>query len=181
MTDVDSDETLSRLAILCSPPYRPDLAGATESGFGAVPVPTSHVRLIVTYGTGCFDEFLWVFAVGAPNAHLDIVERTRLMRAAFRGKVLHDLAHVPDDYRIVPDELVQWGGTDNADILAWVPKGEPDDWPTVIIQTGQLKAVFSSGSSTATVLGLLDGSLRVPFFPSDFPDIRPEFSANPYA
>ncbi|MEU9633383.1 hypothetical protein ACGFZZ_01555 [Streptomyces tendae] len=178
---MNSDEALSRLTLLCPPPSHPSPAGEAEFESGALPVPASHRRLIASYGTGCFDEFMWVFAEGAPNAQLDIVERTRLMRANLRGKALHELNHVLGEFRVGPDDLVQWGGTDNGDTLAWIAKGDPDDWPTVIIQAGQLRAVVNSGSSTATVLGLLDGSLRVQFFPADFPDVRPEFSANPYA
>ncbi|MGW7405287.1 hypothetical protein ACWGI9_16375 [Streptomyces sp. NPDC054833] len=71
--------------------------------------------------------------------------------------------------------------TDKADLLAWIARGDPDNWPTVIIQAGQLGAVVSPRSSTSTVLQLLTGSLRVPFFPGDFPSEQPEFTVNPYA
>ncbi|MER7804821.1 hypothetical protein ABTX71_31280 [Streptomyces parvulus] len=181
MTDVNFEEAMSRLTVLCPPPPHSGLAG--ESGFESdvASVPASHRKLVATYGTGCFDEFLWIFAEGAPNGQLDIAERTRLLRANFRDKGLHELNQVLREYRAAPHDLVQWGGTDNADILAWITKGEPEGWPTVIIQAGQLRAVVCSASSTATILALLDGSLRVPFFPSDFPDLRPEFSTNPYA
>lgn len=54
------------------------------------------------------------------------------------------------------------------------------EWPTAIIQAGQLRAVASPHSSTATILGLLTRSTVVPFFPPDFPGDQPEFATNPY-
>ncbi|MGW0821527.1 hypothetical protein [Streptomyces sp. NPDC002845] len=144
-------------------------------------IPASYRELIRTYGTGCFDEFLWIFADGAPNSNLDIVDRTDQMRSIFRGKELSRLRGMLDKYHVSPEDLVQWGVTDNADVLAWITDGDPDSWPTVIIQAGQLDATVSPGSSTTTLLRLLTGSLHVPFFPHDFPSRHPEFSVNPYA
>ncbi|MBC2908242.1 hypothetical protein [Streptomyces cupreus] len=133
-----------------------------------------------TYGAGCFDEFLWIFAQGASNGHLDIAEQTGQMRSLLRGKVVPGLGPVLEEYRAESGDLVQWGVTDNADLLAWIPAGDPDHWPTVIIQAGRLGAVVTARSSADTVLGLLTGALRVPFFPDDFPSERPSFSPDPY-
>lgn len=135
----------------------------------------------MSIGAGCFDEFLWIFADDARNSNLDIAEQTQQLRSIFHNKPLNQLSDVLNEYKSGLQDLVQWGVTDNADLLVWIAAGDPESWPTVIIQAGQLGAVASPRSSTATVLQLLTGSLRVPFFPSDFPNERPEFSANPYA
>ncbi|MFE6336248.1 hypothetical protein ACFVP3_17930 [Streptomyces sp. NPDC057806] len=123
-----------------------------------------------------YDEFLWAFAPGAPNGHLDIAEQTGQMRSLLQDKPLPVL----DAYRAESGSLVQWGVTDNADLLAWIPVGDPERWPTVIIQAGRLSAVVSDRSSVDIVLGLLTRALRVPFFPDDFPSERPSFSRDPY-
>ncbi|MGW3289293.1 hypothetical protein ACWDR3_32105 [Streptomyces sp. NPDC001002] len=143
--------------------------------------PADHRELTRIHGTGCFDEFLWVFADGAANAELDIRHQTEQLRSILRGRSLDVLRGVLDEHGAGVEDLVQWGVTDNADVLAWIAVGEPDAWPTVIIQAGQLGAVVSLEGSTATLLRLLTGSLRVPFFPEDFPSEHPEFSVNPYA
>jgi hypothetical protein len=145
------------------------------------PLPADHRELTRTYGTGCFDEFLWIFADGAANARLDIRHQTEQLRSTLHGKPLDALRGVLNEQGACPGDLIQWGVTDNADVLAWIAVGEPDDWPTVIIQAGQLGAVVSREGSIATLLRLLTGSLRVPFFPEDFPSERPEFSVDPYA
>ncbi|MGW1216393.1 hypothetical protein ACWD5F_42860 [Streptomyces sp. NPDC002499] len=169
MGDSNSPEDLRRLTVLCPPPRK---AGA---------LPADHRELIDTYGTGCFDEFLWVFADGAANANLDVRNQTEKLRSIFQGKSLGPLRSVLEEHRAGPEDLIQWGVTDNADVLAWIAVGEPDTWPTVIVQAGQLGAVVSPEGSTTTLLRLLTGSLRVPFFPEDFPSGHPEFSVDPYA
>ncbi|MEU9455168.1 hypothetical protein [Streptomyces sp. NPDC048277] len=164
----DSLEDLHSLIILCPPPRNPGS------------YPSDYRELVHTYGTGCFDEFLWIFADSAPNSNLDIVRQTEQMRSTFRDKPLTTLRRVLSEHRAAPEDLVQWGVTDNGDVLAWIAVGEPDSWPTVIIQAGQLDAVVSPAGATTTLLGLLTGSLRVPFFPDDFPSSNPEFDENPY-
>ncbi|MGW7277361.1 hypothetical protein ACWGIV_03410 [Streptomyces sp. NPDC054844] len=181
MSDVNLDEDLTRLKQLCPPPPHPEPVREMQRELGSQNIPANHRALITAYGIGCFDEFLWIFAQDAPNVQLDIAERTHQMHSDFQGKALREVGRVLDECLAGPDDLIQWGATDNADVLAWIAKGSPDAWPTVIIQAGQLRAVVSAGSSTSTVLDLLRGALRIPFFPDDFPDRRPEFSANPYA
>lgn len=143
--------------------------------------PADHRELTRIYGTGCFDEFLWIFADGAANAELDVRHQTEQLRSTLRGKSADALRGVLKERGAGPEDLVQWGVTDNADVLAWIAVGEPDNWPTVIIQAGQLGAVVSDVSSTTTLLRLLTGSFRVPFFPEDFPGGHPGFSEDPYA
>ncbi|MER7570295.1 hypothetical protein [Streptomyces sp. NPDC126514] len=96
-------------------------------------VPASHRALTHTYGVGCSDAFLWVFAQGATNVHLDIAEQTGQLRSLLQDKPLPVL----DAYRAGSGDLVQWGVTDNADLLAWIPVGDPERRPTVIIQAGR--------------------------------------------
>ncbi|MFD4261265.1 hypothetical protein ACFWR9_27470 [Streptomyces sp. NPDC058534] len=171
-----ADAALSRLSTLCPPPARPALGRAT----GHITIPASHKALIETYGTGCFDEFLWIFAEGAQSGQLDIPERTRDLRTVLQRKKLNAIHDDLGEQKFDADDLIQWGVTDNADLLTWIARGSPEEWPTAIIQAGQLRAVVSPRSSTATVLDLLTRATVVPFFPPDFPADRPEFSTNPY-
>jgi hypothetical protein len=179
MEELGVDAVLSPLKDLCPPPPRPVVPLVTRPVPGephGLVVPASHRALTDTYGVGCFDAFLWVFAQGATNVHLDIAEQTGQLRSLFQDKPLPVL----DAYRAESGDLVQWGVTDNADLLAWIPVGDPERWPTVIIQAGRLSAVVSDRSSVDIVLGLLTRALRVPFFPDDFPSERPSFSPDPY-
>ncbi|MFG3107236.1 hypothetical protein [Streptomyces tendae] len=172
----NADTALPLLRSLCPPPTHPELGRAT----GSSTIPASHNALVKTYGTGCFDEFIWIFAEGATSTQLDITERTRELRAILRGKELVAVRNDLGDHGLHANDLVQWGVTDNADVLAWITRGKAEEWPTAIIQAGQLRAVASPHSSTATILHLLTRSTVVPFFPPDFPGEQPEFATNPY-
>ncbi|MDQ1038315.1 hypothetical protein QFZ75_004731 [Streptomyces sp. V3I8] len=143
--------------------------------------PDGHEELVKVYGTGCFDEFLWIFAEGAENENLDISSRTAAARVTFREKKLPALREALADLRSAPEELIQWGVTDNGDSLLWVPVGNPEDWPTIVLQAGQLDFSVCLKSSTGLILDLLSRALRLRIFPEDFPSPHPEFSPDPYA
>ncbi|WP_435251050.1 hypothetical protein [Streptomyces tendae] len=172
----NAETALPVLKSLCLPPAHPALGRST----GSITVPASHEALVGAYGTGCFDEFIWIFTENAPTARLDIAERTGELRTILRSKELIAVRHDLGDHELHASDLVQWGVTDNADVLAWITRGKPEEWPTAIIQAGQLRAVASPRSSTATILDLLTRSTIVPFFPPDFPGDQPEFATNPY-
>ncbi|MGP4046757.1 hypothetical protein [Streptomyces sp. 2A115] len=133
------------------------------------------------YGAGCSDEFLWIFADSPENEYLDIDAATAQTRSALRHKHIPELRDALREFGSPPERLIQWGVTDNADVLLWVPAGDPEGWPTVVLQAGQLGFVVARRSSTGLVLDLLTGALRVPFFPEeDFPSrCCPRFLAPP--
>ncbi|GAB2995771.1 hypothetical protein GCM10023080_072560 [Streptomyces pseudoechinosporeus] len=172
-----ADELLN-LTAFCPPPpnLNPSRCKRPEKT-----IPGDHDDLIAAYGTGCFDEFLWIFANGAENANLDIDTNTRVMQSILRGKDVPALRQALSHHRTAPEELIQWGVTDNGDSLLWIPICDAESWPTVVIQAGQLDFVISGKTSTGVVLGLLAGALSIRFFPDDFPSDHPEFSIDPYA
>ncbi|MEU6234428.1 hypothetical protein [Kitasatospora sp. NPDC047058] len=172
-------DELQGLAALCPPPKRGAEVGSTgPAGFA---VPSSHRALIDAYGPGCFDEFLWVYAEGSARPGLDLVERTRETRRLLRDYPEPTLPALLAGDGLTTDDLVQWAVTDNADMLFWLPVGEPDDWPTLAVQAGRLRFARLPMRSTGVLLALLSGAVRLDLFPDDFPSERPEFSVNPYA
>ncbi|MGP3951675.1 hypothetical protein [Streptomyces sp. 7N604] len=174
-------DDLRSLTALCPPPVDAEPPTPIQREKAARAIPASHSSLIRTYGTGCFDEFLWVFADGAENRHLDISACTNETQSILRGKQAPRLREILNEYNAAPDDLVQWGVTDNGDLLTWIPIGDPDRWPTLALQAGLLDFAISPRSSTGVVLDLLAGALRIRFFPYDFPSSHPGFSTNPYA
>ncbi|MEU6255304.1 hypothetical protein [Streptomyces sp. NPDC047043] len=181
MGNIEGAEFVRRLAMLCPPPGSPTDFDRSRTNQEERQVPADYRRLAQMYGPGCFDEFLWIFVERAENEHLDLVKCTNGMRSIFKHKNAPVLESALAEFGATVEDLVQWGVTDNADMLAWIAKGDPDSWPTVVIQAGQLDVFISSKSSTETLLDLLTGAMRPPFFPSDFPSEQPEFSANPYS
>jgi hypothetical protein len=180
VADGECLDGLRRLMGVCPPPGGRDLLDSGRAGQGGLDIPDDYRRLLGIYGPGCFDEFLWVFAGGVENGHLDILERSKEVRSILGRKVIPILQDVLDEFGATVDDLVQWGITDNADLLVWIAKGSPEDWPTLIVQAGQLNVFVSSAKATETLVGLLTGSMRPGFFPEDFPSDSPRFSVNPY-
>jgi hypothetical protein len=181
MAGANCPDSLQRLISLCRPPQDPASSKHSRPHQAARTIPPSHDDLTQVYGTGCFDEFLWIFADGADNGNLDIGACTDEMQSILRSKEASALRASVATYDVTLENLVQWGVTDNADTLMWIPAGDPANWPTIIIQAGQLDFTISDRSSTGVVLSLLTGELHIPFFPADFPSRHPEFSINPYA
>lgn len=169
-------DDLARLVALCRPPEQ--VVGLAKP---SSVVPPSHRALTGTYGTGCFDEFLWIYADGAENHHLDIASRTESARSLLGGKSIPEIRAALHTFGVTPADLVQWGGTDNGDSLLWLPVGEPDQWPTIVVEAGQLSFTVLSGTSTAVLVGLLTRAATAEPFPEDFPSDFPDFSPNPYA
>ncbi|MET9402414.1 hypothetical protein [Kitasatospora sp. NPDC002965] len=170
---------LQSLLALCPPPGQKVAVAAT--GRAAFEIPRSHRALIDAYGPGCFDEFLWVFAEGSARPGSDIVRQTEEARQLLRDYPEPDLPALLAEHGLTTDDLVQWAVTDNADLLFWLPVGEPDDWPTLVVQAGRLRFAQLPLSSPGVLLALLSGTVRLALFPDDFPSERPEFSVNPYA
>lgn len=158
---------LHSLTALCPPPPAPARPGAETARY---PVPESHGQLAGAYGVGCFDEFLWIYGSCAANPYLDIDTATDETRAILRGKGIPGIRRALEGYGLGPEDLVRWGGTDNGDMLLWLPAGEPAAWPTI-----------AERDSTGIVLDVLTGAERIRFFPEDFPSPHPEFSVDPYA
>ncbi|MFB7513059.1 histone-like nucleoid-structuring protein Lsr2 [Streptomyces sp. NPDC056144] len=74
------------------------------------------------------------------------------------------------------------GVTDNGDHLFWVtpPGGTPDEW-TVAITEGLRPPWFTyDGSLTEFLVGVLDGTTRVPLFPRDLLENGPVFTPSAF-
>lgn len=79
------------------------------------------------------------------------------------------------EYHLSVSDLIKWGGTDNGDMLLWLPSGAPEEWPTLMVEARQFTHQVVQASSTTVVFDLLTGRLRTDIFPDDFPSDRPEF------
>ncbi|MET9856364.1 hypothetical protein ABZY57_25905 [Streptomyces sp. NPDC006450] len=169
---------LESLLRICPPPEGPDLGPrgrpAANAGDGPA-VPPSHAELVKRYGAGCFDDFLWIYEEECPNEYLDIGQQTREAYDILSQADIPEIRSMLNEFGAVPEELIQWGRTDNADSLFWIPSGAPEDWPTLIVSAGQLDFLLVRSTSPGVVLGLLERSIRCSFVPAEFFDTAPTF------
>ncbi|MEU1182322.1 hypothetical protein ABZ464_32725 [Streptomyces sp. NPDC005820] len=170
---------LDELIRLCPAPStrhgRPGTSAGAGPGGPAELLPPGYTALLEVYGPGCFNDFFWIYEDGCPNPWLDIRARSRKTSEILAGKQIPEIRSTLTEFDSDPSRLIQWGVTDNADSVFWIPVGAPDEWPTIIVEAGQLSFQLLQQPSPDIVLGLLDGTLRCPFFPPEFRSNGPVF------
>ncbi|MFJ8868112.1 hypothetical protein ACIRD6_20400 [Streptomyces sp. NPDC102473] len=133
--------------------------------------------MLEIYGPGCFNDFLWIYENSRPDIWPNVKARSRESSEILAGKEILQISSVLGRFGVTPDDLIQWGSTDNADSLFWIPVGQVDHWPTLIVEAGQLDFVVIEEQSPDIVLSLLEGALDCPFFPAEYGDCGPSFEA----
>jgi hypothetical protein len=170
--------SLEHLLAVCPPPAGAERwvpGGADRKSGRALTIPPSYLALLSRYGPGRFDDFIAIYAPGCANMYLDLLYWTRVSSEMLAGKEMPHIREALRPFGVDPGDLIQWAGTDNADSFFWVPSGEPDGWPTLIVEAGQLDFTIIRDDAPGTLHSLLVGDVRCRFFPDDFPDDSPEF------
>jgi hypothetical protein len=135
-------------------------------------LPDDYKALVDAYGSGMFNDFLLVFVPFSGNKNINLLEVQRPIMDAYRTMAQQgsDAARYP----AYPDEggLFPWARTDNGDVFYWRTEGEPDSWPTVLIESRFGFVEEYQQPATTLLAGLLDGSITSQAFPSpdDFGD-----------
>ncbi|MFF8442906.1 hypothetical protein ACF07U_18840 [Streptomyces californicus] len=166
---------LTSLTRICPPPAAEGRSLAEHIGEGGMVVPQSHTAMLDVYGPGCFNDFLWIYDRARADVWPDIGARSRESAEILAGKEIPAIRSVTGRLGAAPEDLIQWGGTDNADSLFWIPVGEPESWPTLLVEAGHLAFLLVEEPSPSVILGLLAGTLECPFFPPDFREAEPSF------
>ncbi|MFJ9174961.1 hypothetical protein [Streptomyces sp. NPDC102360] len=132
------------------------------------------------FGGASFDDFLHVYRAGASNPHLDLVKHTLRSRDTLRKTRPH-IQELLAERGSSPDQLVCWGGTDNADMCFLVPQPDPQDWFVLTVIGRGREYDLYEGSVESYLLRVLRGDLLSDVFPEDFPDEDPGYVPNPTA
>ncbi len=141
-------------------------------------LPLDYKRLVETYGQGSFDGFLWVLQPSESNQNLDLLGQRRARLDALRA--LRDSGEeVPFGVEETGGELVPWAISDNGDVCYWVlsASDDPDEWVVTVNEARGPRWETFDLSASEFLVTVLSGSLRVGFFPDDFPSDSPDFEA----
>lgn len=138
--------------------------------------PEDYKLLIDRYGTGCFDEFLWVLSPFSDNAHLNIVQRSKSILSALRD--LHHFS-VQLPHPLFPDNegLFPWAVTDNGDELFWRYQNGTFSGPIMIVEARGPEWAEFNLTTTAFLALVLSKQVRVGIFPHGFPSAVPRFES----
>lgn len=124
-------------------------------------LPHDYKRLVDTYGSGSFGDFLAVLVPETrfPAVHLE----TQLVKAE---ESLASLRGTSVQVPFATGELLLIAKTDNMDAVYWVrrPPDDPDAWTIAILGRGMKWAEFEGGIADF-LAAVLSGRFKVPFFP----------------
>ena len=163
---------LDRLRKLAPPPAEPVETGSpdawpeVERAMGT-PLPTDFKVFTNTYGSGKFDDFLYLFNpfTGGEDGNL-LHERDAVLDAYASSR-----ARFPDRYPLPafpePGGLLPLGRTDNGDELYWVTEGQPDTWPVAALGGRGAWQETHRMTITGFLAALLGGDLVTSLFPVD--------------
>lgn len=149
----------------------------TETVLG-VRFPSAFMRFLDVFGGAKFDDFLRVYRAGADNQNVDLVTQTKQARSTLAVTRPHIKALLAER-GLTTDDVISWGGTDNADMCLLIPATDPHAWSVLaVIGRGREYDLFE-GSVESYLLRVLRGDLVSDVFPEDFPDDYPSYERHP--
>jgi hypothetical protein len=173
--------SLKRLTALVSPPEHPqgcppDAVWRSVEAQLRLHLPNDYHELVMTYGTGRFDGFLWVLVPDSRNPHLNLMEKAHVQLQAWRA--LKEEFGEPIPYSLYPerDGLLPWALTDNGDVLHWQTGEDPENWRIVVADSRAADWDEYQLSTTQFLSSLLSREILPRAFPRDFPSARPMFT-----
>ena len=163
------------------PPPKSPVEAPRESQWLAVErhlgtrLPTDYKQLVGTYGTGKIDDFIWLanpFSKSMP--WFSWVCRTLGGLSAVRqsgGKKAVPHAIFPE-----PSGLLPWASSENGNVFYFRTAGEPDEWPTVVIEARGPRFDEVDDGATAFLAALLAKKHVSPVLPNSFPPNKHSFA-----
>jgi len=171
--------SLDPLSMLMPPPIRPmerpnsDQWAAVQSRWGIL--PNNYRDFIDAYGSGCIDEFIWIFNPAAANENINFSTQADRQIEALREI---NNAGLEAKMPLFPEPagLLPLGITDNGDLIVWQTNGRPDEWIVGVVPSRSSPVLLFENDLIGFLSGLLNKKLSCEAFPSDFPSAEPSFS-----
>lgn len=177
--------SLAELMKLVLPPSTPRETGSAREweSVGAslgVRIPEDYQQLVDTYGTGAFDNFLWVYNPFTSNPNLNLGPAgQRILNADKHSRAQSEHFVCPYPLHPEPNGLYPWAGTDNGDALFWQWLADQMDYRIVIRGPRAPEWEEFQESITSFLLKLFRREIRPRVFPEDFPSEAPLFHVWP--
>jgi len=159
----------SPLEVPLSPPW-----DNLEQTIGT-PLPNDFKACVETFGSGSFDNFLWVLNPFSANPHLRLADQIKRTLGALRELKSDDPEELP--YSLFPEDegLLPWGMTDNGDGLYWHTGGDTSRWTVVVNAARDPECEEFPLGLTDFLVQILSKKVRSDIFPGDFPHTNPAF------
>jgi len=175
-------DSLKQLMQMVPPPHAPFEAGVAadfsrvEATLG-LSLPDDYKQLVLTYGSGRWQEFWNVLNPFTENRFLNLLTQSATLRP-------HDWSTLDSErycreaegarypHPIYPEEggILPWAFTDNGGRFFWLTVGNPQDWATIYYPDRDPNFQVFAISAVDLLLGAISGTLPIfqESFGSDF-------------
>ncbi|MBA3947648.1 MAG: SMI1/KNR4 family protein [Herpetosiphonaceae bacterium] len=164
--------SLDALKQRVAPPVAPLETGSPEQWAAAeaqlgVQFPDDYKALVDTYGTGGFNDFLYVFNPFARNQYRNLFKGKDVMLDAYNVSRSQFPEYSP--YPAFPETggLLPWGTTDNGDELYWQTEGQPNAWSLVLFDARHGRNERYQLGITDFLAQFFSGTLKSRVLPED--------------
>jgi SMI1-KNR4 cell-wall len=164
---------LERLRSIVPPPAEPLEAGApdqwprVEAELGTR-LPDDFKRFTELYGSGKFDDFLYLLNPFAADPAGNLVAARDTMLAAYAETRAKFPDRLPLPPYPEPGGLLPLGRSDNGNELYWLTEGEPSSWAVVAFAGRSTRHEIHRHPVTRFLALLLSGALETKVFPDSF-------------
>lgn len=131
-------------------------------------LPEDYRAFLQTFGTGCINDFVWIFNPLAGNTFLNLFTQGDAILNALR-ELRNAGESIP--FGLYPEGggLLPFGKTDNGDTLFWLTEGDPIRWPIVVNASRDPTFETFKCSLTTFLVEILTQKIHCSVFPQDFP------------
>ena len=167
-------DPLARLRALAPPPAEPVEPAdprrwpAVEQELGTA-LPADYKALTAVYGSGRFDELLWLFSPFAPRGPGNLLDERRTTLDAYEQTRRRFPARLPLPPFPEPGGLLPLGRSDNGNELYWLTEGAPDAWGVVLFGGRSTDHEVHRLGVAAFLAGVLSGGTPTSLLPDDLP------------
>lgn len=153
--------TIENLIKVAPPPADPFWAFkgswvAIEGELGTA-LPQDYKDYVALYGSGCFMQFVRISIPKSWTVHLRLGAQVKWAAGVFRA--YKDIGDNPP-YPLWPDPggLMAFGTTFDGDVLFWLARGAPQDWPVVFWDGSGHEAELFNCDMTDFLAGMATGA-----------------------
>jgi hypothetical protein len=142
-------------------------------------LPSDLVEFIDAFGGAKVDDFLSIYKAGAENKFLDLSEKTLQYRETLNRVPRKAVDDALAECGASIDDLIAWGGTDNADMCFVAPDRATGTWFVLVVVGRDREIDIHDGTVADYLTKVLKAELVSDVFPEDFPDPDPIIERRP--
>jgi hypothetical protein len=177
--------SIDTLKALVPPPPAPQETGtaqewpAIEQQLGTA-LPDDYKALIQSYGSGGFNEFIYVHNPFAANPYRNLLALKETILDAYRTSQQNFPDEYPEPAFPQPGGVLPWARSDNGDEFFWRTEGDPNQWTVLVLKARNANQYRYALSTTDFLVQLLSNQLVPACYDDDFFDeVDPYFVARP--